>query len=230
MSIETPFSKINNAVRASHPDKGFHAGDVVVVAARPKDGKTSMLCSIGAHAALNGFNVIHMTSDFELSPSEVMLKYSDFLPNEVDGSLFSDTYRTLSPDLVFFDVLGVVSRAAFQTDMLIVDPIPRISTSLAFCALQRVGAALGCPVFTSTQLRRNGDFDSGSSKESSREGPGEAPWATAAMATAVIEIHRPEDLRMHNRAEVSVPVNRYGPSVSPFVVDVDPKTGRISDV
>lgn len=227
MPIETPFSRINESVRASHPDKGFHAGDVIVVASRPKDGKTSMLCSIGAHAASSGFNVLHMTADFELSPTEVMIKYGEFLPNAVDGSLVADTYRMTPSEFIFFDVLRAVSQVTFPIDVLIMDPIPRIGTSLAFVTLHRIGVALKCPVFTSIQTCRNGDFDSGSPGE----GAGEAPWATAAaMATAVIEIKRPEDLRLHDRAEVSVPVNRYGPSVSPFVVDVHPKTGRFLDV
>lgn len=167
--IPTGIIKLDNFLEG-----GLYTGELAYVSGFAKDGKTTMLITLGT-AALNANNkVLHCT--IEIAPELVAYRYAECFLAKSFSTLTQEEMLQLSPlsdklficDLVSSPKIASVEQATerIKPDLLIVDYGDLLHTDadnrfseigLVWEELRRIAKNYNCVVWTAGRLNRTGD-------------------------------------------------------------------------
>lgn len=239
---ETPWSVINGLTNG-----GFGKGELVIVAAPPGIGKTWILVSVGAHAVLNGLNVLHYT--LELSDIYTGLRYDTKFTGiplsqlKEERNYVEDVVQKLPGKLLIVSypnnsigVLGLKSHIeqcknqGFIPDLIIVDYADllrghnkekRLELDDIYKDLRSLAGQIKCPLWTASQINREGFGEKIIQGNRLAES-----FNKLMIADFVMSISRRLEEKESNAGIVHIIKNRFGADGFTYNAAIDTATGQ----
>ena len=242
--IPTPWEVVN-----SYTKGGPGAGHLCLVMAGPGVGKSWMLAAIGARAMQEGKTVLHYT--MELSDVYVGRRYDTILSGihidelddkkeevrakvkSVGGKLIVRSY--FSNYISSIGLQGHIEKCArvdIKPDIIIVDYADLMKLSgkgelrhqieNLYQDLRRISGEYACPVWTASQLNRNGSTEDYADGNSAAEA-----FSKNNTPDLIMSISRPPRLREQNILFGFIIKNRLGPDKIKLTGQMDTDYGKL---
>jgi replicative DNA helicase len=232
---------------------GLDRGELGVMVALPKHGKTTTLVNLGANSLMRDKNVLHFT--LELSQRMIASKYDTCLfqdtllsikskpkafaeailnlHKKLSSRLFIAEYPTKSLTL---DRIGSIIRRTGNVGLVIIDYGQLIKSSRVrnelhhelteiYEGLRRVAGEHKVPIWTAHQANRPG-----TSSKVIRIEHIAGDFNVAAIADVTVSINQSEEETLRNQMRLYVMGNRLGPSGEAINCNVNWKTCNINQI
>lgn len=215
---------------------GIGDGELMLVAAPPGIGKTSMLMQIGKHAINNGKNIVHIS--LELNQKYVAKRYDtamtgvlgrdliinktsviDTIKQSAKGELFIYSFPTKSITLnTVYTIVRDKLNKGIKIDGVIIDYLDLFKVlevqgkkdheilGMLTLEARKLAGELGIPVYSASQINRSGD-----NEEDIKGSNISGSYEKLMIADVVAAIMRSDTDKNNNYARVKFIKNRFGP-------------------